>query len=156
MAGFTFIQPHSYVYRFDNNSKELIVIKTRTVHNPNELSKVSGPLKVVDTNSQLQCSEYEDKIMLINFGSQWDDFSKTKCNPKAAIIKKGTEFEDRSSSPVNNTDLASFPVVMIDKNDEKRLERLDDYQATILFTNDKDFLDAKVPCNEDSCTRLVS
>ena len=156
LVGFIFIQPHSYVYSFNSTSKELVVIKTRTVHNPKELSKVSGPLKVVDTNSQLQCSEYEDKIMLINFGSQWNNFNKTKCKPKAAIIKAGTEMEDRHSSPVNNTDLASFPIVIIYEDDDERLEGLDDYQATILFTNDKDFLDAKVPCNEDSCTRLVS
>ena len=155
LVGFIFIQPHSYVYRFDNNnnSKELVVIKTRTLHNPlnSTNSTLSGPLIGYEGSG---CSAYEEKIVLINFGHEWDNFKNKSCNPKAAIIKDDDEMGNRSSSPITKPDEANFPIVMIYEKDEKKLG--ESGQATILFTDDKEFPDVKVPCNDDSCTRLVS
>ena len=125
LVGFTFIQPHSYVYRFVKESKELVVIKTTTLYVPPNITEVSGFLKKYQ-GSNIGCNDYNDKILLINSGKEWNDFYRmeSRCGIKAAVIKVGDEKQSRSSSPLLGINGAKYPTVWIYKKDEIRLGNL--------------------------------
>ena len=122
LAGFTFIQPHSYVYRFISNTKEIVVIKTRTLHVPANTAEVTGQLQKFIRPAEIICDQYKDKILLIKSGRDWKAFSKSNCTIKAAIIKVGDDKQNRSSSPIFGAfTTIRYPTVLIYDNDEKRL-----------------------------------
>ena len=136
LVGFTFIQPNSYVYRFVEDSKELVVIKTRALHVPPNTTEVWGFLKKYQ-GSNIGCDDYNDKILLINSGKDWNDFCRmeSRCGIKAAVIKIGDEKKNRSSSPLLRINGAKFPTVWIYKKDEIRLGKLlKKYQKSHIYS----------------------
>ena len=81
--------PDSFVYRFLKETKEVRVIKTRTIQVvPADLNDVVGQLREYEGKGyDDECDHYADDTILIICSSDWRKFSQKDCNLKAAIIK---------------------------------------------------------------------
>ena len=114
--------PDSYVYRFFKQTKEVRVIKTRTIHVPEHLTEVFGRLhEFVRRKDQIECDDYQNDTILVINSIYWGEFSEYCCNLRAAILRID-DLKHRSSAPLKRSSTLPFPIVLMHNNDEKQLE----------------------------------
>ena len=136
---------YSYVYRF-NQSKELHVIKTRTLHVPKDIISVVGTLReFAEENQKINCSEYANDTLLLISLKNWRQIFPNDCNLKAVIIEIDYEEKNRASSPLPTSTTVPFPTVLMNKNDEKKClgkkiiestESIESAEVSIFFNNE--------------------
>ena len=101
--GISVAVPDSFVYRFLKETKEVRVLKTRTIQViPEDLNDVVGKLREYEGKEDVnECGDYEDDTILLISSSDWRKFSQTDCSLKAAIIKIDDDLKHRSSGPLS-------------------------------------------------------
>ena len=122
--GISVAVPDSFVYRFLKETKEVRVLKTRTIQVvPADLNDVVGKLREYEGKEDVdECGDYEDDTILLISSSDWRKFSQKDCKLRAAIIKFSDDLKHRSSSPLSSsTTEHQYPTVLMYLEDVKLL-----------------------------------
>ena len=124
--GISVAVPDSFVYRFLKETKEVRVLKTRTIQVvPADLNDVVGKLRKYEGNGEEdedECDDFEDDTILLICSSDWRKFSQKDCKLRAAIIKFSNDLKHRSSSPLSSsTTEHQYPTVLMYLEDVKLL-----------------------------------
>ena len=101
--GISVAVPDSFVYRFFKETREVRVLKSRTIQViPEDLNDVVGKLREYEGEEDVnECGDYEDDTILLISSSDWRKFSQKDCSLRAAIIKIDDDLKHRSSGPLS-------------------------------------------------------
>ena len=150
--------PDSFLYSYMKN-KTIHVVKTRTLHVPDNIDEVVGNLQEFEYTKSTGCKKYGNNTILLINSNKLGNFLKAGCDltgVEAAIIRIDDDWRKRSSAPVSTFITFPFPIVLMHDKDEEQLHDKDEKQfgkkreVSIVFN--KDEIKFKVPC-EDNCVR---